>query len=131
MISVGGDINKISRNGVSSLHLACAAGRLSMIEFLINEQKLDPEDTTKASGSKPIHLATNGGHLEVVQYLIEEHGCDPTVRDANKEDCLTLAVKSKRRDVAKYLINSGKFDITKIHEEKGFNYFAYSLVKGQ
>ena len=71
MIDYGGDVSRRSRNGVSSLHLACAAGHISMVEFLINEHKLDPEETTKASGSKPIHLATNGGCLQVVQYLVE------------------------------------------------------------
>ena len=72
MISAGGDVTRRSRNGVSSLHLACASGHISMVDFLINENNLDPEDTTKASGSKPIHLATNGGHLQVVQYLVEQ-----------------------------------------------------------
>jgi hypothetical protein len=32
--------------------------------------------------------------------------------------------------VANYLIHTGKFDLLQVLELKGFNYFAYALVKG-
>ena len=62
---------------------------------------------------------------------MEEHKCDPSETDKNQEDCLTLAIKHKHLKVAQYLIQSGKFDFTKVLAVKGFNYFAYALVKGQ
>ena len=97
---------------------------------MINEKNLDPNCKSHASHSKPIHVASSGGHLEIIKFMVEEVNCDPCERDKNSEDCLSLAIKSKKKDVANYLIKTGKFDLLQVLELKGFNYFAYALVKG-
>lgn len=83
-----------------------------------------------SSGSKAIHVATNGGNLEVLQWLVDVKGCDPRDQDKNNENCLSLAIKNKKRNVASWLIKSNRFEVNTVME-KGFNYFAYALVKGQ
>jgi ankyrin repeat protein len=115
---------------VSGLHLAAAAGHLSMVKYLLEEHKLDPDLSTGESKSKPIHLAATGGHKEVLQHLMEECKSDPTETDKNLEDCLTLAIKNKHPKLASFLIKTDRFDLTKVLAVKGFSYFSYALVKG-
>ena len=130
LLEAGGDINVMSKKGVTALHLAAAGGHVQVVQFLINEKNLDPNCKSHASHSKPIHVASSGGHLEIIKFMVEEVNCDPCERDKNSEDCLSLAIKSKKKDVANYLIKTGKFDLLQVLELKGFNYFAYALVKG-
>lgn len=59
------------------------------------------------------------------------HGCDPLSEDKNQENCLTLAIKERKREMAIFLVNTGRFELDKILKKRGFNYFAYALVKGQ
>ncbi len=75
-------------------------------------------------------MATNAGHKHVVEYLIKEKGISALVEDKNKENCLTLAIKNRKRDVALWLVNLNKFPLHEIIARTGFNYFAYALVKG-
>ena len=107
------------------------SGNLDLVKFLTVEKQIDPNLKSFSSGSKPIHVATTGGNTSIVEYLITEQGCDPLEKDKNGEDCLCLAIKNKRRAVASCLIKTNRFPLEKIMEIKGFNYFAYSLVKGQ
>lgn len=78
-----------------------------------------------------MHLATNAGHIHIVEYLISEHGCDPRDEDRNSENCLTLAIKNRKREMALWLVKTDRFELNEVIEKRGFNYFAYALVKGQ
>ena len=75
-------------------------------------------------------MATNAGNVRVVEYLIREKGCDPRIEDRNYENCLTLAIKNRKREMASYLVKTGKFKLESVIRRRGFNYFAYALVKG-
>jgi ankyrin repeat protein len=122
-----------SKNGVTCLHLACAAGNLETVKFLLSEYSnlFHVGLKTKASDSLPIHVVAKGGQLEVLKYLVSEMKADPTLPDKNHEDCLTIAIKSKHFAISEYLIGLKKFDLNKLNQRSGFNYFSYSLVKGQ
>ena len=56
---------------------------------------------------------------------------DPNVEDANGENCFTLAIKNRRRDLAIWLVQSQHFRLHECIRPHGFNYFAYALIKGQ
>lgn len=58
-------------------------------------------------------------------------GVDVLTEDLNEENCLTLAIKNRKRDVALWLVNLNKFPLHQVIARRGFNYFAYALVKGQ
>ena len=131
LLSFDGNIETKSKNGVTCLHLAAVSGNLQMIQFLINEKNFDPQIKSTVSESQPIHLATNAGHIKIVEYFMSEHGCDPLVEDKNKDNCLTLAIKNKKRDMALWLLKTNRFPLDEIIEGRGFNYFSYALVKGQ
>lgn len=69
--------------------------------------------------------------MSVLKYLVSEMKADPTATDKNHEDCLTIAIKSKHYPISEYLIGLRVFEIDKLNQRSGFNYFSYSLVKGQ
>ena len=71
LMGKGGDIMLVSKKGVTALHLACGAGQLEMVEYLIDVHRLSPEIKTSSSGSLPMHVAAKGGHINVIQYLKE------------------------------------------------------------
>ena len=102
-----------------------------MVQYLILEQGIKCNIKSTKSGSQPIHLATNAGHTHIVEYLIKMHGCNPLDVDSNEENCLTLAIKNRKREVAIWLVKSDQFPLGSVIRRRGFNYFAYSLVKGQ
>lgn len=120
-----------SKNGVTCLHLACASGNLDIVRYLLDEHNFDCSVKSTASGTQPIHAATNAGHTHVVKYLIEERGVNPKDEDRNEENCLTLAIKNRKRAVALMLVQLNVYPLDQIISRRGFNYFAYALVKGQ
>lgn len=111
LLQYDGDIHSTSKNGVNSLHLACVSGNLDLIKYLILDQRLDPFIKSTASESQPVHLATNAGHINVVEYLISEHRCDPLDEDKNSENCLTLAIKNRKREMALWLLKTDRFQL--------------------
>lgn len=66
-----------------------------------------------------------------MQYLVTVCDVSPLVEDKNGENCLTLAIKNRKRDAAMWLVNLNQFAFEQIIPRRGFNYFAYALVKGQ
>ena len=95
LLDSGGNLNVVSKKGVTCLHLACGSGKLEMARFLIEVQQFSPEVVTIISGSKPIHMAAKSGDIEIMKYLISKRNCNPVDIDNNQEDCLTLAIKEK------------------------------------
>ena len=63
--------------GVSSLHVACKKGNLSLIRTLIRDYHADLNDKD-SSGKTPFTLALEYERDEVMLVLISEFGCDPT-----------------------------------------------------
>ena len=62
---------------------------------------------------------------------MSEHSCDPLDEDKNGENCLTLAIKNRKRDMALWLLKIDRFRLEQTISKRGFNYFSYALVKGQ
>ena len=131
LVEHGGNVMNTSKNGVTCLHLACVSGNLDLVMYLIIEHDFDYEIRSTASGSQPIHAATNAGQVHIVDYLVSVCESDPLEEDRNGENCLTLAIKNRKRDVAIWLVRTGKFEIQGLIKRRGFNYFAYALIKGQ
>lgn len=60
----------------------------------------------RAESGAPIHGAVLGGSPDVVRLLLE-NGADPTLRDYNGRDARTLALETKRPDIAALLDEDG------------------------
>ena len=74
---------------VSPLHIACSAGNLAIVQYLIEEMQYNP-CIDDGRGLSPLHYAcgyterySNGSdamHVDVVEYLVSECDCNPMER---------------------------------------------------
>ena len=58
-----------STNGSTCLHVAAGYNHYDLVQYLVDEQKMDPMCQTKL-GNTPLHSACAGGSTSVVTYLI-------------------------------------------------------------
>ena len=95
----GCNLDATDSNQRTALHVACAFGRLEMVQLLL--QAGSNADSCSVSGQTPLHEACIGGHYSVLQQLMSEVS-DLDAVDANglsaahycalnaEVDCLTL-----------------------------------------
>jgi hypothetical protein len=89
----------------SSIHLAATKGKLSSIQFLIEQlvrEKVEVKDGLY--GYAPIHLASDKGHIDVVKYLIEQCHANAEAKIKNGGTPLHIASEEGHIEVVKYLI---------------------------
>lgn len=94
---------------MTCLHLACISGNLEIVRYLVEEHNFDCCIRTLASNSEPIHVAVSAGNRAIVEYLVNECDVDPLSEDRNGENCLTLAIKNRKRDVGIWLVGTCRF----------------------
>ena len=90
-------------SGLTLLHLACQHGHLDTVQYLIKDQKCNPETTTP-NGRTPLHVACKLGHLHIVKCLITDHKCNPHCTDNDGYTPLHAASESGNIKTVKYLI---------------------------
>ena len=54
------------------LYAACQGGHSGVVEYLVDECKVDPSSQTTRSNSSPLHFASKSGYLNIVRYLVVE-----------------------------------------------------------
>ena len=89
------------RDGKTSLHYAARNGHLNCIQYLLQEQEWDVDETS-GEGTTPLHMACYGGHLHVVQHLHEQYGAN--LLAVNEWNCsmahfVGLTIASSTREV--------------------------------
>ncbi len=80
-IEAGANVYKPWYNRMNSLQNACAAGDYGIVEYLLKEQKVDPDKYERLSDRfvcNPLHLAIVTGRLDIMQLLLN-YGADPAV----------------------------------------------------
>ncbi|WCR58321.1 ankyrin repeat domain-containing protein [Wolbachia endosymbiont of Ctenocephalides felis wCfeJ] len=93
------------------LHLAAAKGRLEIVQYLIEDKKVDL-NVADWLNRTILHLASQYGKLEVVQYLVDK-GADLNVVDKDGRAPLHLAAmidlfdKDDRLKTVRYLVDNG------------------------
>ena len=76
--SVSGANEDLDRpGGQQPIHFAALNGHLSLLKYLINEHKCNP-NAEDNSGKTPAFYAGECGKVEVMEYLVEELDCDPS-----------------------------------------------------
>ena len=95
-----------ANNDKTPLHVACENGRLDIVRYLVNDQKVDPGYTS--GDNTPLHGACGGGNLELVKFLVEEKKCDPTqivlTEKVYAVSPLHSACKNGHLDIVRYLV---------------------------
>ena len=90
-------------SGRTPLGVACEAGHIEVIKFLMERDK-EGLAVRGAGGTTPLHVAARGGHIEVVKYLIDEHGMEPSCED---EDGFTPLDCARTNKMRKFLLSRG------------------------
>lgn len=116
--SEGSDINARGYENNSLLHNASTLGYIDMINYLLDEQKMDP-NITNNENSKPIHLAAQFGFQDIVATLIA-HGADPAPTNNDENTPEMLAEMAGYPELAAFL-KSHSDKLKKPEEEKGNN----------
>ena len=99
------DINMKNHRCDSSLTLACQAGRLDVIRFLLTINSCDVNHINKA-GDTPLHVACFEGHTESVNLLCSSGKCTVDCRNRNGDTPLVLACREGHMDIVEFLIKS-------------------------
>jgi ankyrin repeat protein len=69
LFHAGANVESRDEEGRSILYVACGAGHLSIVQFLL-DRKISPNDGSFADCS-PLHAAASAGHLEICRALLE------------------------------------------------------------
>lgn len=126
------DWNQTNNLGQSGLYLAAAAGRITIVQRLLQHEVF-----VNAFGGKfdhPLHAACFHGHASIAALLLD-HGADPK---AGTRSALKYALLGDHENIALLLLN-GKFDVSDQREydsilqeaaEAGFSDLVQCLQKG-
>ena len=101
----GCDPNVTSKYHESPLHYACQYGHKKVVEYLINEQDVNPRDGRDPTlGDTLLHQVCEQGWLDIVKLLIEKYACDPNVINWTNQNLLHYACRYGHIDVVEYLV---------------------------
>ncbi|WP_341812896.1 ankyrin repeat domain-containing protein [Wolbachia endosymbiont (group A) of Cephus spinipes] len=97
-------------SGRVPLHCAASNGKLDMVKYFIDEEKVDVN--IKDNGYwTPLHWASWGGHLDVAKYLVDKRA-NINAKDKGSKIPLNVAIDQKHNDVVKYL-EQAQLDLNK------------------
>jgi len=104
-----GDINKESADtGQTPLMLAVSRGNIGVVEMLLDAgcdiNFLDDE------GSTALMCACEHGNIHIVKALLANPECDATIEDNEGSTALSIAMDSRRKDLALLIYGSLNFD---------------------
>ena len=84
----------ITEQETSPLHFACCGDHLSVVRYLVIEQRINPHTIQDRNGFTPLHYACEGCHLNVVRYLISLPPYKPITSAVNRRhEVLFLACR--------------------------------------
>ena len=92
LISLGANVNHVSKNGVSPILTAAFNGYVQVVEELIRNGA-EVDKVSRKYGSA-LHQAASGGHTDVVKILLA-HGCPIDILDCYQRTMLTWAAGKK------------------------------------
>lgn len=70
LFDAGADVESRDEEGRSIMCVACGAGQLSIVQFLLN-RNVSPNDNSFTDYCSPLYAAASAGHLEVCRALLE------------------------------------------------------------
>lgn len=108
------NLNARDHNGATLMHIACANGYQSVLEFLLNDCQRAIDNgapivpvslaSRDEDGWTPLHVATFWGHQKAIEQLLE-HGADINLRTNNDETVLDLCDDA---DVREFIVQKCK-----------------------
>ncbi|KAL9643496.1 hypothetical protein ABK040_010110 [Willaertia magna] len=111
------DINIKDDNGMTILHHACTVDNIEKVISILSLEDIDKNTKDKLE-STPLHHAVMSGCKDTVIYLCLDQGVFKEARNCYGDNPLHLAIKTKRYDIAKDLIEYGRMNI---HSKRSLN----------
>jgi ankyrin repeat protein len=127
LVAAGADIDKRNAFKETPIMLACLAGSMPIVSFLLSKDAqinqpgwtpllyaatngrtdlvkllLDNSayiDSAAPNGTTPLMMAVRGGYIDTVRLLLDE-GADPTLKNENGDTATSWAVSGKQTDMA-------------------------------
>ena len=115
LFNSGEDIEAVTTNGSTPLHIACKGGYILVVMYLVIHCKANIEALDE-KGNTPLHIATINANSQVIDFLLEQ-GANPDIR--NKRGALPFNHTSHReiydlfiyhKKVAKIISGDDDFD---------------------
>ena len=108
--------------GNTLLHVAARNGHWSIVQFLMEDLKIEPNIRGQHNRT-PLHYASIEGHIAVIKFLIDNPLTDPMARDEDNHTPLHSAALYGQLSVVKYFISDlllnpnvkGNCDCTPLH----------------
>ncbi len=88
---------------LSALHVACCAGLLDMVKFLVDTLRV-PVDIKDQNSATPIFYASFGGNQEVVEFLCSR-GAFVDLEDGQSQSPIMMALEAGNAQIARVLLN--------------------------
>ena len=90
-------------NGWTPLHSASYGGHIEILQLLIDQEGIDPNEGDDNSVSS-LHMASYNGHLPVVQYLIDTCHVPPDQPDSSNNTALLYSAMGGHSDLVEFFI---------------------------
>jgi len=103
LISQGADVNQLTPQGVTPLHVAARFGQIPLTQLLL-EEGADVSATYQDSWT-PLHLAAKGGHVDVAKLLFD-YGAKMNEMESTTTP-LHIAVQEQHQRMVAFLLASG------------------------
>lgn len=97
-------------SGDTYVHLAAELGRLEIIKYFIEEQKVNV-NLKNELGQPLVFAAARGARLNIIKYLVEERKADTTVSDTLKRNILSYSAQKGDLKVPIYLLDKKQLNI--------------------
>jgi len=123
------DHGYVNQSGTNCLLSACLSnGDLSLIKYLINDQKMDPFHTDTNQCNCLILACWGNANLEIIIFLLELFEGKENQVDKWGDNCfLSACERNQNLDIIKYLAQSGTVD-TKITNTYGRDCFLKACI---
>lgn len=108
-IAETGKVDLIGRDdkGATPLHWACHQGALPIIEYLLQQEGVNPDEQDKI-GQTPLTYAAKEGRDNVVRRLLQVDGVDPDAQDHKGKTPFYWALFYNHFPLAEILGDSGR-----------------------
>ncbi|XP_055370831.1 uncharacterized protein LOC129605233 [Condylostylus longicornis] len=111
------DLNNVSRDGYTVLHLAAGNGNKKIVEILLTYTKNKNINYKSSEGCTPLHLAAQNGHKDVVFILCQTNGINTCCVTNKGLTALHLAAINGHEEVVEVL--SKEVDVNLKNETVG------------
>ena len=105
LLQYGASLTSRTDSGNTALHLASEHEHLSLVKYLVEEER-DDLNTLNHENETPLHLAARNGRDYIVTYFAEK-GCNINAPSANGSTCLHVACENGHYTTVECLLKHG------------------------